>query len=200
MKRHGARKLPTDTIKETLRDTRVWCKLGVVSLVDGESTHYSIDDGDIVVDVVLMPEGTPMLCRLGTGSFAGAWIIPAVGTEVLVAVPEGDLAADPVIVAVLASGSTADGLSETQAVIAVPSGGKVLIHDGSAGSAKALAYKSDADSLKSTLDAFKAVFDAHVHPVATTGTATAQTGTAAVTATPAPSATAPVGTQTLKSK
>jgi hypothetical protein len=104
---HGARKLPTDTIREVLQDSRVWIKLGIVTKFDGETSHYELDGEDLLVDVELMPNREPVFCRMGTlggGQFLGVWAIPGVGTEVLVAVPDGDLEMDPVIIACLSSG------------------------------------------------------------------------------------------------
>lgn len=139
MARHG-KKLPLDSIKEALADGRVWVALGVVTLFEGETSHYELEDGDLLVDVQLVPNGEPLLCRLGTGH--GIWAIPPVGAEVLVALPEGDFEANPVIVGVLIS-SVPNGLQENTYVVQVPSGGTVKIHDGSAGDCKSLVTKEE---------------------------------------------------------
>lgn len=117
---HGSRKLPLDAIKESLADGRVWVKLGIVAQLEGETSHYELDGEDLLVDVELMPDRVPLLCRLGVaggGAGRGIWWVPQVGTEVLVAVIDGDLEADGVIVACLSTGAVPAGLDATTLVI-----------------------------------------------------------------------------------
>lgn len=151
----GARKFPTDAIREVLADRRAWVYLGIVTKFAGESSHYEIDGEDIVVDVQLAPDGYPALCRLGVsagGPGAGVWFIPPEGAEVLVCVPEGELEADPVIVAILSTGQVPDGVAPGVTVIAVPAGGQVLVHDGSASEAVPLATLADVQAVQDALD------------------------------------------------
>lgn len=198
MRRHSTRRLPMEGIKAAVQDGRVWVKIGVVRLFDGETSHYELDGEDIVVDVELMPERHHALCRLGNGH-GGVVRVPAVGTEVLVAVPEGDMDCDPVIVAELSSGAVPDGVSESVAVIRVPAGGKLKIHAGSAGDAQPLATKADVETLRGELNTFRtAVFNVHTHVSAN------NTAPAGATAAPLPLASvafsAPVGTQVTESE
>lgn len=157
--RRGGKRLDLEALKGALRDGRVWVSLGVVSVVEGESSHFALDGEDVLVDVELMPGGEPALCRLGSalgGAGVGIWAIPPVGSEVIVAIPDGDLAGDPVIVSVLASGQTPAGLAESTIVIVPPAGGKVLIHGGDAGAAVSLATRAD---VQAVVDAYAA----HTH-------------------------------------
>jgi len=164
MSRHGGKKLPLDSIKEALKDGRVWLSMGVVRLFDGETAHWEMIDGDILVDVELAPNGEPVFCRLGLGTMG--CVIPPVGAEVIVAIPAGDLEANPVILAYM---GIPDGVSETIMIIQAPPGGQVKIHDGDSGEAVALVKKSE--------------FDNHTHPgttlACTGGTVSGATGGAA---------------------
>ncbi len=190
--RKGSKRLDLTDIREVLRDRRQWCAVGLVVATQDGSPHWRVEmDGsdavDILVDLVLQPEQIPLTCRLASGMF----IVPDIGEECAVVIPSGRIDFMPLIVALLSSNAVANpidgqGPTPTQIVIAR---GKVLIHDGSGG-ANALALKSDIDNAKT-------IFDAHVHNVATTGTATAQTGVASPTVTPFPAA---IGTTVLEAK
>ena len=140
-RRHGAKKLDLTSMREVLRDGRVWGALGLVTK-DGDS-HWSFDeDGDVLVEVELVPSGETLTCRLACvagGAGRGIWSVPPVGSEVAIMMPEGSIDAEPMIVGVLSSGSTPDGIGENVTVIANV---QVLVHDG-AGGAVSLALKSD---------------------------------------------------------
>lgn len=165
-------------LKRLLADGKVWTTVGVVKAPEGEE-HYEITDDDVYVDVKLC-SGDQVLCRLGAmgagGAGLGLWCIPAVGTEVAVLVPRGELEADPVIVAILASGQVPDGLDGSgTTVLVVKAGATVLVHDGDAG------------------DAVRLAKHAHTHPlpkmqvtVTDTGSGNPETCTVSV-ATPTPS-------------
>ena len=159
---------------------------------ENSGSHWSVNaDGDLEVTVLTHSHAVPITALLGAlvgGSGKGVWMVPPLGTEVLVAFPDGDYEGDAVIVGVMPTGSVPSGLTDGKVVIV---GIEVLVHDG-AGGAVPLALKSDVDSLRT-------VFNAHVHVV--TGTASpsgdAVAGTAAVTVAPAGP---PIGTSCLKGK
>lgn len=96
-------------------DGAVWSAIGVVRARDGDNSHFAIDDGDVLVDVDLSPEGIPVVCRLGAaGGLAGGgvWRVPPDGTEVVVMVIGGDPRQMPTIVAALPSGTLPDDVDE----------------------------------------------------------------------------------------
>lgn len=120
----GSRKLDMSGIREALVDRRFWVGLGIVYKPDGESSHYEIDtDVGVLVNVELMPDREPLLCRLGglgEGGLNGVWMIPPVGTEVAVVVPGGDIGGEPMIVGVLASGGVPTELDGNTLVVRAP--------------------------------------------------------------------------------
>jgi hypothetical protein len=174
-------------IKEALRDGRIWTKLGIVGTDDGN--HYSLSDGDLLIEVRLMPDGEEVTCRMavaGGGAGLGFWYIPAKGTEVVVAIPDGEIEAEPAIVGVLSTGSLPDGIAEGTIVIAES---QVLVHDGSGG-AVALALKSDVNQLRNEV-----ALHTHVTTAVTGGG-----GPVGVLSPPAGPFTPPAGTTVLKGK
>lgn len=182
---HKAVKRPDlSGLKEALKDDRVWCAFGIVIADDGGGSHFEIEDGEVLVDVELQPseeEITALVSSPVGGLGVGVFAVPPVGSEVIVAIPDGEIIFQPTIVGVLTSGNAASGLSGTTVVIVAPEGGKVLIHDG-AGVTEPLIRKSEYDALKDYLDL-------HTHP---TGV-----GPSSAPEDPAPSAS---GTSVLEGK
>lgn len=133
-------------LRELLRDGRMHTKIGAVKAPEGEE-HWEIIDGDVYVDVQLSPGREQVLCRLaaagGMGAGLGFFAVPAVGTEVIVGIPDGDLEADCTILGILGGTTAPDGLSVTAAVIVIKQGGQLLVHDGTAADAVALVKKSE---------------------------------------------------------
>ena len=113
-KRRGrrAKRVDPQVIADALKDRRVWTVLGVVVVPEGGSSHFrTVERGGKIVDVLVEVETSPGLldltCRLsslGAGAASGLWMVPAVGSEVLVAVPDGMIDFQPTIVGVLSSG------------------------------------------------------------------------------------------------
>lgn len=181
----AAKRLPVAEFRELLRDHRMWCKLAIVYQPD-DGLHYElVTEGstlvDILVEVETVPDRVPLTCRLGAiagSSGKGIWSIPAVGDEVIVAVPDGQLDFIPSIVAQLSSGDipnpSSQGPTTNRTVIV---NGTVLIHDGSGGAAELPTM---------------AEFKAHVHP---TGT-----GPSGVPTDPIPGLGPITGTTVLKAK
>lgn len=111
-------------VRAGLEDRRFWCGLGLVYKPDGEDSHFEVDgEVGVLVNVELMPDREPLLCRLGglgSGGTGGVWKIPPVGSEVVVVVDGGDIGGETYIVGVLSSGGTPSELDETTLVIKSP--------------------------------------------------------------------------------
>lgn len=95
-----------------MRDPRTGrsVSLGIVIADDNNGSHYEVRAGnsDIWVRVELQPEERPVWCRLAGpwgGASIGLYVVPRVGAEVVVLTPNGDTAADPILVAGLSTGS-----------------------------------------------------------------------------------------------
>lgn len=139
--RDGAKPIEVSSMKKALEDRRFWCGLGLVVKRDGDPSHFEIEidaNGnpvDVLVEIDLMPEKTPLFARLGAGMGSlgsGGWKIPAPGTEVAVMIPTGDIEADPIIVAALSSGSVPSALDADTYVLVQPK--NVVIASSDAGS------------------------------------------------------------------
>jgi hypothetical protein len=110
-------------IRQSMRDGKAWTGLGVVRQFPGESSHFDIEGAEVLVDVELVPNGERILCRLAAAGGGGYWTIPAIGEEVAVVIPEGDVEADPVIVGTL---SDAPAGVAVDRVVIVRAGVRVL--------------------------------------------------------------------------
>lgn len=179
----GAKKPDLADMRELFRDRRTWCSIGVV-IDPGDGPHFEVDNSefkDVFVEVVLQPSLTPVTCRLA----AAVWIVPNIGDEVVVVIPEGEVLFMPCIVAMLSSNNVPTLQGPALNTISIVRD-QVLVHDG-AGGAVALALKSDVSDLRGH-------YVAHTHGGVTTGPG--------VTGTPVTAGTAPnaVGTTVLKAK
>jgi len=153
--RKATKRADLAALKEVMKDNRVWCALGIVLADDSGSAHFEINGGEVLVDVELQPSLEEVSAIVSTplgGNGSGVWSVPPVGSEVIVAVPDGEFDFQPTIVGVMNGGGGVDGLSASTLVIVAPPGGKVLIHDGN-GDAEPLVRKSD--------------FEVHTHPTGT---------------------------------
>lgn len=153
-RRRGTKRLDLSTLREALKDTRVWALVGVVIKPDGEegATHWEVvtDDAgnatDIVVEVNLVPANVEVTARL---SMLGVVQVPEVGDEVLVVFPDGQLDWMPVIAARLSSGavpypsSAATRPKPTSILIVPPPGGHVYVYDGDTGNVEPLVKRSE---------------------------------------------------------
>lgn len=117
----GNRALDLTHIRKALEDKRIWCGLGVVVERDGSHFEQDEDEGDVYVEVELMPDGIPLTCRLGSssgGANHGVWKIPPVGTEVAVMFSlNGDIESDAMIVSTLSSGGVPGSLDDTTLLV-----------------------------------------------------------------------------------
>lgn len=146
---HATRAVDLSELKEALAEGKIHTAIGTVT-DEGVDNYFSIEDGDLIVELELHPGGEQVSARMGVGgggSGQGIWFIPPPGTEVAVLVPDGDLECGPIIVGIMSSGGLPDGVAPGVTVVANSS--KVLIHDGSGGT----------DQLVT-----KTAYEAHVHP------------------------------------
>jgi hypothetical protein len=121
-------------MQEVLQDRRVWTGVGVVVKRPNDDAHYEIvkdsagNPVDVLVEVDFMPNAEPVYARLGAlsgGAGAGIWSIPPVGTEVVLALPGGELDGMPCIVGRLSSRNIPGALDADTLVIINPK--KVII-------------------------------------------------------------------------
>ena len=185
----AGRRLNLPAFREALEDGKLHCSLAKV--VDVGGSHFEIDEQEgVLVEVQLLPSRTPVTARLASvagGPGNGVWRVPAVGTEVVVVIPHGDLGATPVIVGTLSSQSVPEGIAPERTVIVAP---EVLIYDTASNEAEPLVKKSEYDALK-------AAYDAHIHATTATIGAGSTPGVLTPTVSLAPAAT---GTTVLKAK
>jgi hypothetical protein len=116
----GVRRAPdmrrmSEALKGPGIDTRHWVSYGTVAVVgDGEPDFadphaVNVSPSGVLVDVLLMPSGIPVTCRYAGIQGGGACTILAPirpGDEVLVVIPDGEVRAVPVIVAILNAAHT----------------------------------------------------------------------------------------------
>jgi hypothetical protein len=132
--RKPTKRLDLTDLREAVKDQRVWCALGVVIQPDGEPFHFElVTDGDqvtdVLVDVETQPDGLDVTCRLaaaGASQGAGLWRVPAVGDEVAVLLPDGDVSFMPTIVAVLSSGEVPRRAAIGRTVLVAPDSVEVI--------------------------------------------------------------------------
>lgn len=117
----GGRAFSGDGMRDMLADDRVWTVLATVALHEGESQHYATnDDGDLEVTVVTNQHRVEIRAVLGAlvgGAGRGVWMIPDVGTEVMVAFADGDFEGDAVIVGAMPSRSVPAGLVPGKVIV-----------------------------------------------------------------------------------
>jgi hypothetical protein len=137
--RKAVKRLDTNTLRALARDGRVWVDVGVVVKAPGDAAHWRKVDSngrtDIMVSVDGVTTGQEWECRLSAaaGSVAqGLWRVPAVGDEVVIAVPAGDVSFMPVIVSALGSGQVPERAGADKTVLVATDelqlqvGGKVV--------------------------------------------------------------------------
>jgi hypothetical protein len=202
--RRATKRLDLTDARKLLRDRRTWNALGIVTTPEDGGSHFELvedDDGtlvDILIEVELVPDQITVSARLSGfagGAGAGTWRIPALGDEVIVAIPAGQIDFQPAIVGVLSSGGIPNGGGQGPApdrTIIVDA--EVLVHDGSGGAGE-LAKASELNDLRAfVMQQFSGA--GHVHGVS--GASTNAT-TPVVTPVEPPTASYP-GTSVLKGK
>lgn len=159
----GSKRLDLTDMRALMRDTRTWCSIGRVFLPRGAAQHYEIADGDITVEVILQPSLDDVTCRLA----AGMWIVPAVGEEVVVVLPEGERSFMPTIVGILSTGNVPAAQPPTPTRMVLQRD-EVVVHAGPGG-ANPLPTLA---SLQASIDKLNALMDkyiAHTHTGGTLG-------------------------------
>lgn len=124
-RRKASKRLDLSDMKHALRDGRIWCALGVVTKPEGSDSHFEVvtefgQPVEVLVEVVTMPGGLELSCRLGSfagGPGMGLWRVPAEGDEVAVMVPDGEIEFQPTIVAVLSTGEVPERLGEGRTIL-----------------------------------------------------------------------------------
>jgi len=132
MKDNGARGINFQGAAEATDDLRQYFEVGVVRGDGGD--NFEILDGQVWVDVVIMPTEAPMTCRLSTVAGApgnGVWMVPPEGTEVAIAFPGGSVENGGIIIGILsaAPGGTAEGrivIVADEVILGNPSGQNAL--------------------------------------------------------------------------
>lgn len=117
---------------ELTRDGRTHNAVGVVIAADDSGSHFEVDGADVMVEVELQPSQVGVTCRLGApagGQGAGLWRVPAIGTEVLVVVPDGELDFMPTIVCCASSGGTPDRVGDDRTILVAPDRIEVIAPD-----------------------------------------------------------------------
>lgn len=161
--RRPRKRLDLTDVRSLVADRRIWCSVGKVIVPDDHegAQHFELVTGaggaitDILVEVELQPSLQDVTCRMSGfagGAGRGIWTVPAVGDEVLVMLPEGQIAFMPTIVGILSTrdipNDGGQGPAEGRTIIV---NSEVLVHDGSGG-AVPLALKSDVDALANYVD------------------------------------------------
>jgi len=149
--RGGARGMNLQGAADALDDMKRHFETGVVRAEQGDS-HFSIEDGSVWVDCVIMPDESPVTCRLSCVAGApgrGIWMVPAEKTEVCIAFPGGTSENGGVIVGILSTADVPEGVAEDQIVIVAP---KVLVYN---------TDSADAEPLPTLAE-----FRGHTHPAA----------------------------------
>lgn len=108
--RRPVKRIDPNMFRELVKDGRVWNALGRVTRPDDSAAwddYYEVHtEGlqivDITVEVELVPSRVTVTARMGGwGKLAGVVQIPAVGDEVIVAIPDGELSFMPTIIGLL---------------------------------------------------------------------------------------------------
>ena len=110
-------------LERMLLSGRVWVEHGVVRKQEGAAAHWERKDDDILVDVLTMPAGQHLTCRLGAaagGTETGLWRVPAEGTEVIVASPMGRRDFLPTIVVCKSTAKAPDGVDTDRTILQAP--------------------------------------------------------------------------------
>lgn len=159
----GSKRLDLTDMRSLMRDQKLWCSVGRVFLPPGQAQHYAIEDGDIHIEVVLQPSLGDVTCRLA----AGMWLVPAIGEEVVVVLPEGELSFMPTIIGILSTGvvPSAQQPSPTRIVIQRD---EVAIHDGTGG-ANPLPTLASLQASIDKLNELVGKYKLHVHNGGTLG-------------------------------
>jgi hypothetical protein len=173
--------------RDLLESEKEWVISAIVRVLENETQHWSRSaEGVMLVSVETTGHGIGLWVMLGGGDDAGTgvWMIPAVGTEVVVGFDDGDFEGNGRLIAI--HGHAPVGMMPNVTLVL----GASIEARSAGGVATKLPTLADYNALRTT-------FNTHTHAVATTGTSSAQTGTAAAVTSPVGS---PAGTSTFKAE
>ena len=198
-RRRGAKRMDLTAARALLKDQRHWAAIGVVTAPADGSPYWRVDTDesgagvDVLVEVVLHPEGVPVTARLA----AGVWLVPSLGEEVAVLIPSGQIDFMPIIVGILSSNfvppsSSGQGPDPSRIVIARS---QVMIHDGNGG-ANPLPTLAELTDTVNKLTTLIQKYIVHTHTGVTTGTGVSGPPSDIALVSPEP----PVGTQVFQTK
>ena len=175
-------------MQKWLAGRTVATELAVVQRHGGEVQHWEVVDGELFVQVVMRNHGIPVVAIIGAlvgGQGRGVWMLPDEGTEVIVALPDGSVSGEAVIIGCLPTRNTPAGLVPGKVFIV---GTEVIAYDSDSGAAVPLATKADVEAVQQALDG-------HAHTYKGDGS-----GAPAELTTVNPSVPAPSGTTVLKAE
>lgn len=195
-RRSSSRDLDVQLLRQLTRDGRLWCLVGRVFEPEGQPHFRVVEDGgrivDVLVEVLTGPTKQDLTCRLATwagGPGAGAWYVPPVGAEVLVAIPEGAIDFVPTVVGVLSTqdvprGRDGNPPGPDRFIVVSPVPVEWIAPQHSLGPRVELQGTGLGKAIKDYVDHLKSSFlDVHVHGGVSTGL-----GTSGTPVTPAPAA------------
>lgn len=96
-------------MRDLLKDERIWCVAATVRIHEGDDTYFErTRNGQISVSVVTNQHAVPISALLagGDANSRGYWIIPSIGTEVIVAFDNGEFEGDAYIVGTIGKSPT----------------------------------------------------------------------------------------------
>ncbi len=182
--RAATRELDVQGLREVTRDERLWCLLGRVYEPEGFPHFVVIEEGgrvlDVLVEVETFPTRQDLTCRLAASTWAagpgaGEWYVPAPGTEVIIALPEGAIDFMPTVIAVLSSqdaprGRDGNGPGPARGILVASVPLEVIAPQVSLGPvAGALQGAGLGKAIQDHFTALKNYVDGHVHTGVSTG-------------------------------
>jgi hypothetical protein len=107
------------SLRDHLRDERVWCVAARVALHDGDSSHFdTAKNGQLIISVRTLRNDVPIWAMMNGGDVdgKGLWKIPAIGTEVMIGFDDGMFEGDAYIMGFM--GKPPTDLAEGETIIA----------------------------------------------------------------------------------
>lgn len=187
-------------LRKLLQDEREWVVAASVTVLDGQSSHFEVnDEGDVIVSCVTHLHAVPIWANLdslaGGSDGSGVWHIPDPGTEVKIGFDHGDFEGEAYILMRGSGGKAPQGLGPG---IVFVLGSNVQIRT-PVGTAAKLPTLADYNALKAYVNAQFSSVGGHTH--ATPSGPTTTTTTVATAGTPPThSAPDPTGTTVLEAE
>ena len=167
------------SIRALLKDDRVHVAGGVVAVLDGDTSHYYVnEEGDVIVSCLMHQGGGPRRANMAALVGArgqGVWVIPDPGVEVMIGFDQGDEEGEAYLIACFPSGRSPAGLVPGKVFVI----GMEIEARSANGTALQLAYKSD-------VEAVDAKYANHIHLDSVGGATTGPGSTAIPNPSPPP--------------